>query len=378
MTFNWTITNNVTRTKGNITFLVCTKRTDADGNEKLHWNSELNKDLYVSEGLEATTSVISKYPDIITQLLTRMDEVEAIATIEAMQSYTDEWLEANHARILAEIEAKGVATLATIPDEFEYTHKMADYAARTRANAIVCTEEGETVIVDDSSDDYLRNLHIYGKTTQVKTTGKNLFDVSKIINNSRVTNDNGVITVSTPEGSSAVDSMVKLGVLAPGLEVGKTYILTFNTTGTNKFIYLEEAKFMWGNGATYAVTQEMLNSDVLFYASGVSTTAVLSNFMIRDASIEDSTYEPYSGGVASPSPEWPQELMCVENPAVDVCGKNLLENKANTKTENGITFRINADKSITINGISTATPLIVINTSAPIYYQGLQLTASLG
>lgn len=376
MTFTWTISGNVTQAKGDISFLVCAKRTDDEGNETLHWNSELNSDCYISEGLAVNNSIVSKYPDIITQLLTRMDEVEAIATIEAMQSYTDAWLEANHARILAEIEAKGVATLATIPEEFTYTHQMADYAARTRANAIVCTEEGETVVVDDSSSDFLRNLHIYGKTTQVKTIGMQLFDVNAKQNNSFgtcVIKDEGVeITVT---GTYYVSWPI---VLKAGVE----YYINFSISGDAdyravRFEYPDKSiSDTITNPASFTPTQDTVGV-YLYSGLGTEGTVTYKNFMINEGS-SPADWEPYSGGVASPSPEWPQELMCVENPTVDVCGKNLLENKANTKTENGITFRINADKSITINGISTATPLIVINTSAPIYYQGLQLTASLG
>lgn len=376
MTFTWTISDNVTQVKGDISFLVCAKRTDDEGNETLHWNSELNSDCYISEGLAVNNSIVSKYPDIITQLLTRMDEVEAIATIEAMQSYTDEWLQANHARILAEIEAKGVEVLATIPDEFEYTHQMADYAARTRANAIVPTVEGETIVVEDSSGDYLRNLHIYGKTEQVKTTGTQLFNAYDKQNNSfgtSVIKNNGAeIAVS---GAYYVSWPITL-------KAGVEYYINFSVSGDTeyravRFEYPDKSiSNTITNPASFTPTQDTV-SVYLYSGLGTEGTVTYNNFMINEGGAP-ANWEPYSGGVTSPSPEWPQELMSVENPVANVCGKNLLENKGNTKTENGITFHINDDKSITINGISTATPLIVINTSSPIYYQGLQLIASLG
>ena len=103
MTFDWTISRNVSQYKGKLSILVCIKKTDAAGDEENHWNSELNQDLYVSEGLECSQTVASKYPDIITQLLTRMDEVEAIATPEAMQAYAETWLEENHNSLLGEL-----------------------------------------------------------------------------------------------------------------------------------------------------------------------------------------------------------------------------------------------------------------------------------
>lgn len=92
MHFNWTISKNVTLVKGNVSFLVCIKKTDADGNEENHWNSELNSDMYISEGLECEESIVSEYPDVITDLLTRMDYVEEIATPDTMQQYVNEFL----------------------------------------------------------------------------------------------------------------------------------------------------------------------------------------------------------------------------------------------------------------------------------------------
>lgn len=95
MHFNWTISNNVTVVKGDLRFLVCIKKTDESGNEKNHWNSELCKDMHVSEGMECDETILTEYPDIITQLLTRMDYVEEIATPEHMQDYVNEYFNDN-------------------------------------------------------------------------------------------------------------------------------------------------------------------------------------------------------------------------------------------------------------------------------------------
>ena len=78
MHFDWTISRNVTQVKGDIFFLVCIKKTDENGDEVNHWNSELCKDIYISEGLECEEVVFELYPDIITSLLERMDAIENI------------------------------------------------------------------------------------------------------------------------------------------------------------------------------------------------------------------------------------------------------------------------------------------------------------
>lgn len=97
MHFDWTISRNVTSYKGNISFLVCIKKVDSDGNEENHWNSELNTDLHVSQGLETHEVVESTYPDIITQLLTRMDHIIAADSTALDTSLTETGLAAEAA-----------------------------------------------------------------------------------------------------------------------------------------------------------------------------------------------------------------------------------------------------------------------------------------
>lgn len=68
MHFDWTISRNATEVSGKLVFLVCVKCADEDGNEKNHWNSELCKDCYVSEGLEPDQENFKElYADIIEQ-----------------------------------------------------------------------------------------------------------------------------------------------------------------------------------------------------------------------------------------------------------------------------------------------------------------------
>ena len=82
MHFDWTISRNVTEVPGQLVFLVCIKKVDEEGNEKTHWNSELCKTCYVSEGLEIDEEELKAlYPDIIEQwyqeVVAVIDEVNA-------------------------------------------------------------------------------------------------------------------------------------------------------------------------------------------------------------------------------------------------------------------------------------------------------------
>lgn len=82
MHFDWTISRNASEVPGQLVFLVCIKKADEEGNEKTHWNSELCKTCYVSEGLEIDGEELKAlYPDIIEQwyqeVVDAIDEVNA-------------------------------------------------------------------------------------------------------------------------------------------------------------------------------------------------------------------------------------------------------------------------------------------------------------
>ena len=89
MHFDWTISRNVTQVIGKLVFLVCIRKTDESGNEVNHWNSELCKDCYVSEGLEVDGEELKElYPDIIDQW-----HNEVLGVIGEMKTFKEELIE---------------------------------------------------------------------------------------------------------------------------------------------------------------------------------------------------------------------------------------------------------------------------------------------
>ena len=98
--------------------------------------------------------------------------------------------------------------------------------------------------------------------------------------------------------------------------------------------------------------------------NGVTVSKVVLKPMITLASETDDTYEPYCGGIASPNPDYPQEIKGLGDGGtieVKTCGKNLLKNTATTKTMGGVTFTVNEDKTITLNGTATTDLNYVFN-----------------
>ena len=75
ITFSWLVGRNALAYRGSIRFIVCLKKTDAEGVVRQEFNTTVAQ-LTVLEGLETTEQVIQENPDIIEQILQRLDELE--------------------------------------------------------------------------------------------------------------------------------------------------------------------------------------------------------------------------------------------------------------------------------------------------------------
>lgn len=115
--FDWTITRHVTLINGPLSFLICAKYTDEDGNEENHWNSELNQDMTVSKGLECQESILLAYPDIITKMLLRINAISV-----------SEFVMVDDGK--GNVEIKGIGLSRAIAEEYsnEKTYELGEYA----------------------------------------------------------------------------------------------------------------------------------------------------------------------------------------------------------------------------------------------------------
>lgn len=93
------------------------------------------------------------------------------------------------------------------------------------------------------------------------------------------------------------------------------------------------------------------------------TNTVTVNTTVQPSSVEVSTDENVSVGDLVTSGQHAGEYVV----PVTVEGKNLLQNKATSKTTNGVTFTVNSDGSVTCNGTASDTTWFVLNNSFDIY-----------
>lgn len=204
---------------------------------------------------------------------------------------------------------------------------------QTKAGAIINSAKGERIAVGDSAGAFFEGLKLYGKTEQVQTKGYQLFDASKIATKSAggatvANNGDGSFTISGSGNLTSAynysyvsthEEMIKL------LKVGKLYHAKSSITGPQFVVAIYNMQTSQIVKSLYAIeqtrsmdiTSEDLENEnyVLNYRFiGTSGDAIkpgtVKPMVYQDG---DGTWEPYTGGKPSPSPEYPQEIKSCGN-----------------------------------------------------------------
>lgn len=251
------------------------------------------------------------------------------------------------------IETKGSETLASIPEDYTEVYNMANEAMRTKADGVVLEAEGNAITLTDASDDYLRGLNLYGNTTQVTTTGAQLLDIpdaeSKTDRGLTQVIADGVCLVSGTANNTASFNLTLAGAYSSTatlftLDAGtytatdcilSTYDGTTRTAYTNTFTLTSPIDITWVSTRSYGATEVVYEVTHPMLNSGGTTLP----------------WEPYTGGVASPNPDYPQDLVSIENPTTYIYGKNLFPIQETSSY--GITATPQADGSLLYEGTAT-------------------------
>lgn len=220
------------------------------------------------------------------------------------------------------------------------------------------TASGEEIHLTDSAEGKVVEFALFGKARQNTTSGKNLLEnkaTSRTINGVTFTvNEDKSVTMVGEATENTALILESYNDLIKKLPSSGTIILSGCTDGSNTTYDLRvQVKIDGGNAQAIACYTSPVS---IKYNSIEETTNLNAYINIQKGakinttiypmiSIEGGEYEPFTNGV-SPNPDYPQEI--------EVSGEsyNLLENTATSQTINGVTFTVNEDKSVTVNGTS--------------------------
>lgn len=180
---------------------------------------------------------------------------------------------------------------------------------------------GETHIAD-SDNGKIADMRLYGRSEQKSTTGAQLINTFgfKAINGVLTIDEDGVVTLTNNINDEVSGIEFDLSTLENSQYTFKNY------SNVGYYVMLDSVDYSHfiqpDNSFTFT------KADFLKILGMNIQPGKSANFkcMLEKGS-EATTYEPYTGGQPSPSPDYPQEIKSVVNPTVKICGKNLYDSK---------------------------------------------------
>lgn len=225
----------------------------------------------------------------------------------------------------------------------EATQKAIEELADKKITKFYASSQGNTHL-PDSDKGKIQDMFLYGRSEQVQYKGKNLFDAKGVIGGSKSVSNNGITfkydsenDIFSINGNATAEAInayifggysntVPLFTLPSG-----TY--TFSSTLTKCIMYSYDGTArktydLSSSGSTYTFATEV-GITALKPANQTVGTAVNQSFNLQiEKGSTKTDFEPYTGGIPSPNPDYPQEIKAVVNPKVAMnASKNLLDEK---------------------------------------------------
>ena len=205
------------------------------------------------------------------------------------------------------------------------------------------SNQGETHLAD-SDNGKITDMVLYGRSEQKRYSGKNLLNATL-----QTTTVNGVTCTANGDGTytlngTATDiaifvvyynfadvygsaSSLKMVGCPSGGSAQKYFLRSYRKGGNPEI--LDE----YGSGISIGSFKEAESNIAILVKSGVTVNNLIFKPMLTtDTTATYADFEPYTGGIPSPNPDYPQEIKSVVNPTVKVCGKNLFNKESPEKS----------------------------------------------
>ena len=170
-----------------------------------------------------------------------------------------------------------------------------------KADAIIETAQGETMTLTDSSDKLFRGLRVFGKSTQVRTTGAQLLP-EQAVSNYFISLNGDIVGKNNSDYSKIIQNTENT-----------TYYIFRKNVGTRfRAAYVDAIPT--GNTPCTGVVDDTKDNISITVPAGkvliinMEDTKAFDGLMVQKTR-DRLPYEPYTGGKPSPSPEYPQEIV---------------------------------------------------------------------
>nr|DAQ09787.1 MAG TPA: hypothetical protein [Caudoviricetes sp.] len=214
----------------------------------------------------------------------------------------------------------------------------------------------------DSDNGKITDMMLYGKSEQKQYSGKNLLNATL-----QTTTQNGITCTNNGDGTFTLNGtatanciliVIRTTALKNAFGENEELKLTgspkvSSTTGYYLQMWKNEPDVVYrdtGGGVTVKKPNADCNVAIVIAKGTVCNNLLFKPMLTTDPTATYDDFEPYTGGIPSPNPDYPQEIKSVVNPTVKVCGKNLLKATLESTTKKGIICTSNGDGTYTLNG----------------------------
>lgn len=230
----------------------------------------------------------------------------------------------------------------------------------TKITKFYASSQGETHLAD-SDNGKIQDMMVYGRSEQKQYNGCQLIDFSKGIYIQNATGSilNDAITVTGKNSYSGIQFPISLKKV-----MGNKIILTIkkfsqsnskapinirivvSTVNRKEYIELSKAYDVSDN-VTDIVAEVIVNNNNT--GLDISNTVTVEGLQLQIGS-EQLGWEPYTGGIPSPNPDYPQEIKSVVNPTVKLSNKDGTQFKTATLPYTLNAIPVNSGGNVTIDG----------------------------
>jgi hypothetical protein len=257
---------------------------------------------------------------------------------------------------ITEAAAQELIKLQAVAKQFAEDHEQIETNKEDISNKITkfyASNQGEAHLAD-SDNGKIMDMMLYGKSEQKQYSGKNLLELSDNqvqSENLKIQINQGIITFSGTANDAAfireIDSFI---VPSDG-----TYTISTNSNNNKdspRILFLINDNPQYGS-AFNGATKELNAGDVVRLYIRISSVGSYDGVTIKpmiEKGSKVTSYEPYTGGQPSPSPDYPQEIKSVVNPTIKLSNGDGTESQTVTLPYTLNAIPVSSGGNVTING----------------------------
>lgn len=209
---------------------------------------------------------------------------------------------------------------------------------KNRTGAEISASGNPAIMSDTLKNNPMNEMKVYGWSKQERTTGAQLFDASRFDGIEQygvsLTVEDGVIYAEgTPTQNAWITAKLTADEIKKVFKNGKITIKSGKVDNCNftvglYFEFIPTSFAADGSSIELTLPENIADGCIYYYVNLIKDTEMIGGCKIMLYQYGDGTYEPYTGGQPSPSPDYPQEIVSAGaggEVEVTICGKNLFD-----------------------------------------------------